>query len=117
MKKVFGNKEVFMKLKELVKMVKDWCLDMAKVLWEDYLKDNLLDQIKELAKDGVNKVETFVNSDNYDEKKEAVINYIFTKIKLPIYLKLFKGIIKSILSKEVDKVIDKLLGKAKDIIA
>ena len=106
-----------MKLKELIKPIKDWCLDMARVLWEDHLKETLLDQIKELAQAGVEKVETFVNSDNYDEKKEAVINYIFSKIKLPVYLKLFKGIIKSILSKEIDKVIDKLLGRAKDIIA
>ena len=106
-----------MKVKEIWKKVVTWLVDFAKVLWADYLKENLLGDIKELAQKAVEKAECFIESDEYDKKKEAILTEVFDKIELPIWLRLFKGAIKSILADELDKIIEGLIGKLKDVVA
>ena len=106
-----------MKVKEIWKKVVTWLVDFAKVLWADYLKENLLGDIKELAQKAVEKAECFIESDEYDKKKEAILTEVFNKINLPIWLRLFKGAIKSILADELDKIIEGLIGKLKDVVA
>lgn len=106
-----------MKVKEIWKKVVTWLVDFAKVLWADYLKENLLGDIKELAQKAVEKAECFIESDEYDKKKEAILTEVFDKINLPIWLRLFKGAIKSILADELDKIIEGLIGKLKDVVA
>ncbi len=106
-----------MKVKEIWKKVVTWLVDFAKVLWADYLKENLLGDIKELAQKAVERAECFIESDEYDKKKEAILTEVFDKIKLPIWLRLFKGAIKSILADELDKIIEGLIGKLKDVVA
>lgn len=106
-----------MKVKEIWKKVVTWLVDFAKVLWADYLKENLLGDIKELAQKAVERAECFIESDEYDKKKEAILTEVFDKIELPIWLRLFKGAIKSILADELDKIIEGLIGKLKDVVA
>ena len=106
-----------MKVKEIWKKVLTWLVDFAKVLWADYLKENLLEDIKELAQKAVEKAECFIESDEYEKKKEAILTEVFDKIELPVWLRLFKGAIKSILADELDKIVEGLIGKLKDVVA
>ena len=89
---------------------KAWLLALAANLWEDYLKDKLREQINFLIVRGVNLVRTYHDSDDYQKKKEAVLDFIFKNIKLPVILKPFKGLIKAILSSNIEKQIDKAFG-------
>ena len=100
-----------MKWKEALKLAwietKAWLLALAANLWEDYLKDTLNDQIKTLITRGVNLVKAYHDSEDYQKKKEAVFDFIFKNIKLPVILKPFKSIVKAILSDTIEKQIDK----------
>ena len=95
---------------------KAWLLTLAANLWEDYLKDKLREQINFLIARGVNLVRTYHDSDDYQKKKEAVFDFIFKNIKLPIILKPFKGLIKAILSSSIEKQIDKAFGIADEFV-
>lgn len=106
-----------MKVKEIWKKVVAWLINFARVLWADYLKENLLEQVKELAQKAVEKAECFLESDEYEKKKEAILTEAFDKIELPVWLRLFKGAIKSILADELDKIVEGLIGKLKDVVA
>lgn len=90
--------------------VKAWCLALMANLWEDYLKEELREQIDKLIVRGVNLVHVYHDSEAYEVKKESIINFIFKNIKLPILLKPFKGIIRNILSDFIEKQVDKALG-------
>ena len=95
---------------------KAWLLALAANLWEDYLKDKLREQINFLIVRGVNLVRTYHDSDDYQKKKEAVFDFIFKNIKLPVILKPFKGLIKAILSSSTEKQIDKAFGIADEFV-
>ena len=96
--------------------VKAWLLALAANLWEDYLKDKLKEQIDALIVRGVNLAHTYHKSEDYNKKKEAVFDFIFKNIQLPIVLKPFKGLIKAILSSNIEKQIDKMLGLADGLV-
>ena len=95
---------------------KAWLLALAANLWEDYLKDKLREQINFLIVRSVNLAHTYHDSDDYQKKKEAVFDFIFKNIKLPIILKPFKGLIKAILSSSIEKQIDKAFGIADEFV-
>ena len=95
---------------------KAWLLALAANLWEDYLKDKLREQINFLIVRGVNLVRTYHDSDDYQKKKEAILDFIFKNIKLPVILKPFKGLIKAILSSSIEKQIDKAFGIADEFV-
>lgn len=95
---------------------KAWLLALAANLWEDYLKDKLREQINFLIVRGVNLARAYHESDDYQKKKEAVLDFIFKNIKLPIILKPFKGLIKAILSSNIEKQIDKAFGIADEFV-
>ena len=95
---------------------KAWLLALAANLWEDYLKDKLREQINFLIVRGVNLVRTYHDSDDYQKKKEAVLDFIFKNIKLPVIFKPFKGLIKAILSSNIEKQIDKAFGIADEFV-
>lgn len=96
--------------------VKAWLLAMAANLWEDYLKDTLKAQIDALIVRGVNLAHAYHGSEDYKKKKEAVFDFIFKNIKLPIVLKPFKGLIKAILSNSIEKQIDKAFNAADNLV-
>ena len=95
---------------------KAWLLALAANLWEDYLKDKLREQINFLIVRGVNLVRTYHDSDDYQKKKEAVLDFIFKNIKLPVILKPLKGLIRAILSSSIEKQIDKAFGIADEFV-
>ena len=78
-----------MNVKEIWKKIVAWLISFARVLWADYLKENLLEQVKELAQKAVEKAECFLESDEYEKKKEAILTEVFNKIELPVWLSLF----------------------------
>lgn len=93
-----------------------WAWDIARNLWEDYLKDELMDQIKHLAKTAIEAADVYTDSPKFEENKKVVIDFIFDHITLPKWLVIFKGMIRNILSKSIDKEVDKLLKKANGLI-
>lgn len=95
---------------------KAWLLALAANLWEDYLKDKLREQINFLIVRGVNLVRTYHDSDDYQKKKEAILDFIFKNIKLPVILKPLKGLIRTILSSSIEKQIDKAFGIADEFV-
>ena len=95
---------------------KAWLLTLAANLWEDYLKDKLREQINFLIARSVNLVRTYHDSDDYQKKKEAVFDFIFKNIKLPIILNPFKGLVRAILSSSIEKQIDKAFGIADEFV-
>lgn len=94
--------------------VKAWLLAFAANMWEDCLKDYLKNQIDQLIKRGTELVIEYHDSEDYKAKKEAILNFVFDRIQLPVILKPFKGLIKSILSNSVEKQIEKALDKLKE---
>lgn len=94
-------------LKTCIIEVKAWLLAVASNLWEDYLKDELRDQIHSLIVRGVNLAQAYHNTEDYQMKKDSVLNFVFKNIQLPVILKPFKGLIRSILSNNIEKQIDK----------
>lgn len=106
--------------KEVLKIAwietKAWLLALVANLWEDYLKDKLREQINFLIVRGVTLARAYHDSDDYQKKKEAVLDFIFKNIKLPIILKPFKGLIKAILSSNIEKQIDKAFGIADEFV-
>lgn len=103
-------------LKIILIKVKAWLLALASNLWEDYLKDKLKEQIDTLIKRGVDLAHTYHESEDYKKKKDAVFDFIFKNIQLPIILKPFKGLIKLILSNNIEKQIDKAFGIADEFV-
>ena len=97
--------------KTLLIKVRAWLLALASNLWEYYLKDTLKAQIDELVHKGINKVNAYYKSEEYDKKKEEILTFIFDNIKLPFMLKPFKGLIRSILVNSIEKQIEKALEK------
>lgn len=106
--------------KEVLKIAwietKAWLLALASNLWEDYLKDKLREQINFLIVRGVTLARAYHDSDDYQKKKEAVLDFIFKNIKLPVIFKPFKGLIKAILSSNIEKQIDKAFGIADEFV-
>lgn len=105
--------------KEALKLVwikiKAWLLALATNLWEDYLKEKLQEQIRELVSRGITYVNAYYGSDDYNKKKEEILNFIFKNIQLPFVLKPFKGLIKVILSNSIEKQIEKGLNLLNNI--
>ena len=106
--------------KEVLKIAwietKAWLLALAANLWEDYLKVKLREQINFLIVRGVTLARAYHDSDDYQKKKEAVLDFIFKNIKLPVILKPLKGLIRAILSSSIEKQIDKAFGIADEFV-
>lgn len=98
-------------MKETLKLlwikIKAWLLALAANLWEDYLKDALKAQLDDLIHRGINYVNAYYKSEDYEKKKEEIVNFIFKNIQLPLILKPFKGLVKAILITSIEKQIEK----------
>lgn len=95
--------------------VKAWLLALASNLWEDYLKDKLHEQIHSLVERGVALVQEYHVSEEYVQKREMVLDYIFKTIELPFFLKPFKGLIRAILTSNIEKQVDKIMNKLDEL--
>lgn len=106
--------------KEVIKLwwikVKAWVLAFLANMWEDCLKDYLKKELYTLVVQAVGILKNFINSDEYEKKRDEVVNHLFDKITLPFLLKPFKGLIKSILISNIQKRIDEKLGKLDTLI-
>ena len=85
-------------LKLTIIKIKAWLLAVASNLWEDYLKDTLKEQIDSSISRGVDLIESYHDSEDYEKNKDRIIDFVFKNVELPIILKPFKGLIKAILS-------------------
>ncbi len=74
------------------------------VLWKS-VKDDLTAHAKEACEYGM----TYTNTSDFKEKEEAVVTYLFTKIKFPLPLRPFKGLIKNLLKKKIETFIKETL--------
>lgn len=97
-------------LKATFNAVKNYLIDLARNLWEDYLKEELKTQITTLVARGANLAHAYHGSEDYEKKKEIVVNFIFKNIKLPKWLVPLKGLVKLILSNFIETQIDKAFG-------
>lgn len=96
--------------------VKAWCLAFLANMWEDCLKDYLKKELHQIVIKAVKVLVNFMNSDEYEKKRDEIIDTLFDKISLPFLLKPFKGLIKSILISNIQKKIDVKLGKLNTLI-
>lgn len=101
--------------KDYLVNVKAWALALASNLWEDYLKDKLQEQIHLLIERGVALVQEYHVSEDYVQKREMVLDYIFKNVELPFFLKPFKGLIRAILTSNIEKQVDKIMNKLNEL--
>ena len=89
------------------KMVAELCQNA----WKDVLKQYVEEQLKYRINMALLELRDYKNANidewekSYEVKKTEVINALFDKIKLPLFLKPFKWLIKKTLSSTVDKQI------------
>lgn len=104
-----------MKAKEWIikvtKIVGLWLLDLCKKAWEECLKDYLHNQIQELIKEAVLRLNAIHDSELYDAKKKEILDNIFNKVELPLVLKPFRWLIKKILYDKVEEKVTEALNK------
>ena len=103
------------------------------------LKEDLLPKIKEAFKEALKAfLETFwkyikedvilsarkslkliaalMTSPEAKEKKEAIVDLIMLKIKLPIALRPFKFIVRKMVSDKIDEVLKTIIGKGLEVV-
>lgn len=89
--------------------IKAWFLALAANMWEDYLKDEIKEQLDMLIARGVNLIKAYHDSEDYKKKKEILLDFIFKNIKLPVFFKPFKNMAKTILSNFIEEQVEKAL--------
>ena len=77
-----------------------------------YIKEEVL----LTARKSLGLIETYLHSDSLKEKKQAVIELIMTRIKLPFIFKPFKRLICNIISSKIDEILEDLLGKGFELV-
>jgi hypothetical protein len=103
------------KVKQVLLIIGNWLLGIAKACWEEYLKEKLHEQLTELIRQAVNLANIFYASKSYEEKRDFAINFVMDKVKLPLALRPFKWLITKILRDSIDKEVSKLFDKLKNI--
>ena len=68
------------------------------------------------ARKSLKLITALMTSPEAKEKKEAIIDLIMLKIKLPIVLRPFKFIVRNMISNKIDEVIKELLGKGLEVL-
>lgn len=80
-------------------------------LWTYIREDVILSARKSLKL-----IAALMTSPEAKEKKEAIIDLIMLKIKLPIVLRPFKFVVRNMISNKIDEVIKELLGKGLEVL-
>ena len=101
--------------KVLWTQIKAWFLALAANMWEDYLKDEVRNQIDMLITRGTNLINAYHNSEDYKKKKEILLDFIFKNIKLPLFFKPFKNIARSILSNFIEEQVERALKALEEL--
>ena len=96
---------------KVIKSVKIAFHAFIETLWE-CLKDEVMDS----ARKSLELIKTIWTSTEVKEKKNAIIEVIMLRIKLPLIAKPFKGVIKRIISNKVDDIVEALLGKGFELL-
>ena len=96
----------------LLPILKD-TLNKTKNYFIDLLWASVKDEFARAAKSAIEFVERFLDSPNYKEKEEAVIDVLFQNVDLPLVLKPFKPLLKKIFRNKVRRLVEKNLKKIK----
>ena len=73
------------------------------------------EEINELAKKAVGMLKFKVGNYDYTEKLNIVVDFVMSKIKLPLWLKPFKGVIKKVIQETAEGLIEDVKDKIEDI--
>ena len=79
------------------------------------LAPKVKEEINELAKKAVGMLKFKVGNYDHTEKLNIVVDFVMSKIKLPLWLKPFKKIIRSVIKETVEGLIEELKEKVEDI--
>lgn len=113
------DKEIFLKIAQFYKdnlrepireAFKKAVKACIKLFWE-YIKEYVIDS----ARKSIAFIEAFLSSDAGEAKKQAVVELIMSKLKLPLPLRPFKFLIKKILKDKIDEVVNGALDKVKEL--
>ena len=81
------------------------------IFWK-YIKDEVILS----ARRSLKLIAALMTSPEAQEKKEAIVDLIMLKIKLPLLLRPFKGLIRNMVSDKIDEVLKKVIGKDIEIV-
>ena len=108
---------------EIVREFKENLLPRAKEAFKKAIKafletfwSYIKDEVILSARRSLKIIEALIQSPEIKESKEAIINLIMLKIKLPLILKPFKGLVRSMISNKIDEVLTTILGKGFEIL-
>ena len=105
-------KEIFEELKvKLLEGLKKAGKAFIDTLWE-FLKDDVILS----ARKSLGIIDSYLHSTDGLNKKNAVIELIMLKIKLPLALKPFKFVIKKMVQDKIDEVIKELFEKGNELL-
>lgn len=104
----FYKENLQQKVREGLKLAAKAFID---TLWE-YIKEDVVLS----ARKSIKLIAALMTSPEAKEKKEAIVDLIMLKIKLPIVLRPFKFIVRKMVSDKLDEVISKLLGKGLEVL-
>ena len=73
------------------------------------------EEINELATKAINMLKFRVGNYDHTEKLNIVVDFVMSKIKLPLWLKPFKGVIKKVIRETVEGLIEEAKEKIEEI--
>ena len=81
------------------------------VFWNYIKEDAILSARKSLKL-----IMAIAYSPEGEAKKEAIVDLIMLKIKLPLVAKPFKGLIRKMISNKLDEILQRLFGKGLELV-
>ena len=91
-------------------------LKLAAKAFVDTLWNYIKEEVILSARKSLKLIAALMTSPETKAKKEAIIDLILLKLKLPIWLKPFKFLVKNLISDKIDEVVKTLLGKGFEIV-
>lgn len=106
--KIFYKENLQQKVREGLKLAMKSFID---TLWT-YIKEDVILS----ARKSLKLIAALVLSPEGEAKKDAIIDLIMLKIKLPLVLRPFKGLVRKAIENKIDEVIKGLLGRGLEIV-
>ncbi len=75
------------------------------------VKPDLKEEINQSSKEAIEKLKIKVENYDYSVKLNAAVEFVISKIKLPLWLKPFKGVIKNVIKENAEELIEKAKDK------
>ena len=81
------------------------------------LAPKVKDEINELAKKAVGMLKFRVGNYDHTEKLNIVVDFVMSKVKLPLWLKPFKGVVRNVIKETAEGFIEEIKEKVENIEA